>query len=50
MEKVKQAIALLREANVELKRIGFRVSTDIKIVPFSGCMGEDAPEPDEVEV
>jgi hypothetical protein len=47
MEKVKQAIALLREANAELKKTGFRVMTDIRIVPFNGCIGEDDPKPGE---
>jgi hypothetical protein len=48
MEKVREAIALLREANKELKKIGFRVSAEIKIVPFNGCIGtEDDPESDK---
>jgi hypothetical protein len=45
MEKVKQAITLLREANAELKKTGFRVTADIKIVPFNGCIGQDDPKP-----
>jgi hypothetical protein len=47
MEKVKQAVALLREANAELKKAGFRVTTDIKIVPFNGCHGEEDPKASE---
>jgi hypothetical protein len=47
MEKARQAIALLREANAELKKAGFRVSTDIKIVPFNGCQGEEDPKSGE---